>query len=417
MCPASVAMSRMLGYQSSGDAIEGTLAHELAASLLMTPAMRRARLDCGPQAGDLPRIPDEIRAELKAKGFDAEGVEADIQCYVSYVSALPCYEVEKTLDLSRSVADSGAIGTADAISDSGDALVIADLKMGRNPVDPCENKQLTLYAHAVIRADMDRGIYRSDDHPIRLVIIQPRLSGRPNIYETTVGHVRTEVQSWFHAGSRAVQLVEHPEEMAGNDFQAGSWCRYCGAAGFCDTLAKTCLRPVKESVDVTRMDTKALSEAWKMLPMVEAWCKAVSAEVFDRLKSGVGVPGLHLGTGKRGARRWTDPSAAEKWARETFGDKAFGAPELLSVAQLEKACMKEATDEQKEAFAGLVFQPEGSLKVLEGDAEDAPSVCAFPDMTGAIGEPAAVKPEAEAGLTEEEKTETEKKPRKRAKKG
>lgn len=419
-CPASVSLCMQLGDTAGRDADEGTLAHELAAALLMSPAQRCARLDSEVRPGQLPRMPDAIRADLTARGFDADAVEADVGIYVGFCSSLPGLEVERPLHL-RDGMDSGyAGGTADAVADLDDGLWVADLKMGRRPVSAVGNRQLILYADAVLAEDAEKGLERPASHPVHLCIVQPRLRGSVETWQTTAAEVRQLAAEFYGRGRRAFELVRRPELVQASDFTPGAHCLYCAASGFCRALKNSALAisTVGEADGrVDRLDSAELARAWRALPMVEAWVKAVSSEVLSRLSAGVSLPGLHLEPGRPGNRRWADAEKAEAWASATFGEAAFDRS-LKSVAQLEKACVKGAPPEVQDAFAALIVRPPGAMRVAEGDppadAAPPPSACdgVFPDLSAPAAVPAR---DAEKSTAEDEKPKTEKASKRRQK--
>lgn len=419
-CPASVSLCAQLGDTAGRDADEGTLAHELAAALLMSPAQRCARLDSDVRPGQLPRMPDDIRADLTARGFDADAVEADVGLYVGFCRSLPGIEVERPLRLRDGMGAGYTGGTADAVADLDDGLWVLDLKMGRRPVAARENRQLILYADAVLAEDAERGLVRPDAHPVHICIVQPRLRGSVETWQATAGEVRALAREFYAAGRRAFELVCRPELVQADDFEPGGHCLYCAAAGFCRALKNASLALASPDEDepegrVDRLDGAELARAWKALPMVEAWTKAVSAVVFARLSSGIRLPGLHLEPGKPGNRRWADAEKAEAWAAETFGEAAYDRS-FKSVAQLEKACVKGASPEVQEAFAALIVRPPGALRVAEGDptTDAAPSTCdgVFHDLFAQVAAPAQ---DAEIPAAKDEKPKSEKAPRQRRK--
>lgn len=397
-CPASVVLSRLLESESSRDAEEGTLAHELAASLLMSPVARRRCVDSG---GKIPRLPDAIRADLAARGFDAEGVEADVMQYVDFVATLPQIQIEQPIKLGDVLDEPGCFGTADAVSDTSAGLWVCDLKMGRRPVAAKDNPQLTLYAAGILAASMAKTkAKRPQSLPVHLVIVQPRL-GVLDAWETTARDVMRSAAALAKAGARALELAGGAE-MLPADFAAGDHCRFCPAAATCRTLASVATSALPANGDAMsaaiRLNSAELVQAWQRLPMIKAWADAVARETLSRLSSGVHLPGLYLGRGKAGARCWSDAEAAEKWAVEKFGDAAYEPRALKSPTQLEKL-LKGASAEEKKAFADMVLRPEGSPKVLEGTppADAVSEAVSFPDVSAEVGTAAPAQTETTGG--------------------
>lgn len=62
----------------------------------------------------------------------------------------------------------------------------------------------------------------------------------------------------------------------------------------------------------------ALDAAMRAVPLMEAWCKSVRAEVERRLLAGDDVPGFGLELGRQGNREWKDEAAVEELLRKTW---------------------------------------------------------------------------------------------------
>ena len=295
----------------------------------------------------------------------------------------------------------GAMGTADCICDTGDALWIVDLKMGRRPGRAAGNRQLMIYADAVLsRDEIQRRIPRADSYEVHLCIVQPRLRGEVDGWTTSAKVVREAVSGFYERGARSLYLVEHPEAITSHDFAAGDHCHYCPCAGACRTLKEATVS-LCGAGDETRAD-------------------GIAAEVARRLRDGVRVPGLHLEAGKPGNRRWIDEAEAEKWAAIAIGEDAFERS-LKSVAQLEKTpAFKTAPDEVKQGFAERIMRPPGAMRVAEGDppedaepAEPQPSVDAlFTDVSVAAAATESPPAKADDDAAKTEVTEKPKRVRK-----
>ena len=65
-------------------------------------------------------------------------------------------------------------------------------------------------------------------------------------------------------------------------------------------------------------DAPWLAACLGKVDLIEDWCKAVRAEVENRLASGQEVPGYKLVAGKRGNRAWGDPVAVEDLLKNRF---------------------------------------------------------------------------------------------------
>ena len=296
-CPASVWMQQGLPDEDSAFAAEGTAAHE-AAALALT---------CG-----LPVQP--------TGALDADACAA-IQNYVDYVEAFShghTLRIEHPLDISSVTGERGAQGTADALITTDDELIVMDLKFGRGVLVSAErNEQLSIYALAALFELPFHTLRRIKS--VRLVIVQPRL-----------GHVSewvctpAELEAWsaqVHTQARRVFEILKADQPQESDFgPTQSACRFCRAKATCPALA----RKVQDAVgadfeDLTGQDAagaqaalqnltpatpQQLARAMAATDLIEAWCKAVRAEIERLLLAGVPVPGYKLVQGRKGARAW-----------------------------------------------------------------------------------------------------------------
>lgn len=296
-CPASVWMQQGLPDEGSAFAAEGTAAHE-AAALALT---------CG-----LPVQP--------TGALDVDACAA-IQNYVDYVEAFShghTLRIEHPLDISLVTGERGAQGTADALITTDDELIVMDLKFGRGvQVSAERNEQLSIYALAALFELPFHTLRRIKS--VRLVIVQPRL-----------GHVSewvctpAELEAWsaqVHTQARRVFEILKADQPQESDFgPAQSACRFCRAKATCPALA----RKVQDAVgadfeDLTGQDAadaqaalqnltpatpQQLARAMAATDLIEAWCKAVRAEIERLLLAGVPVPGYKLVQGRKGARAW-----------------------------------------------------------------------------------------------------------------
>lgn len=194
-CPISVTGPES---QSGEAAAEGTLGHTLAED-----ALRNHK--AYPVAG----------TQFTVEGYTFEisdGFINDVNAYVQHVLNTPwvgAYTPEGRVNYSRSLAApyNMAFGTADCWGFSQDAagrcLEVKDLKMGRVPVNPERNSQMTLYAAGVLDG-MYPHLVLPRDHLVRFTIFQPRLSHRPFQWVTTVGWIEDAVQAMRPAAAGAL---------------------------------------------------------------------------------------------------------------------------------------------------------------------------------------------------------------------
>ncbi len=187
---------------------------------------------------------------------------------------------------------------------NGDAI-LADLKYGRGVVvDVEDNLQQKVYALG-LALQRPKSIKRVISY-----IVQPRayhVDGpiRRAVYDAD--YLRGEFADWLR--QRALD-TEQPDALV----FAGSHCRWCDAASICPVKFEQVQKAAAEefgAVTTAMVPTEkaevdfpaALSQAYEILPQVEAWCKNVRATALTFLSDGRDIPGYKLAAG-RGTRTW-----------------------------------------------------------------------------------------------------------------
>lgn len=313
-CPGSLSLEEKIPNTSSKYADEGTAAHELAALALT--------------------------GKLKDAGEKAENGIAytkDMYTYVQdYVRVVGDYAklgtllVEQRVDFSETIGVPESFGTSDGIVLTNDdrELILIDLKYGMGvKVDAEENEQLMIYALGVLET-FGMVLDFSKLERVRLVIHQPRLHHLSE-WDLTIGDLR--------------KFGEHVKLNAGNAVFAANasskgdvfldavylnpgekQCRFCRAKATCPALAQEIQEDIEASFEtmfenldeVTEKlpedEAKSLSVKMLAVPKIEAWCKAVRAEIEKRLLEGKPIPEYKLVQGKRGARKWINEEVVEK---------------------------------------------------------------------------------------------------------
>ena len=345
-CPGSVRLSEGIPNRTSVYAEEGTLAHELAAAIL-------------------------LRSEWP-KGVTAEMLE-HVQVYVDAVNATasecgPIYSrmIEHRFDLSAIYP--GLFGTADAViyNPREKKLTVIDLKYGVGiPVEVERNSQLMYYAI---------GALLSTGHPaslVEMVIVQPRCF-----------HADGPVRKWAIPAIELLDFAADLKEAAEKTkdpnapLVPGDHCHFCPAKGICPKLQETALEAAQnEFSNALPYDPGKLAHYLTILPAIEAWTKGVREFAYREALHGRCPPGFKL-VQKRAMRRWKD----EQFTHETL--KALGwKPEqiedrkLKSPAQLEKLV-------GKDHVANLVVSESSGLTLApEDDKRPAAKVDAAAEFT------------------------------------
>ena len=342
-CPGSVKLCDGLPDEGSAYAEEGTLAHELAATLLQ-------KWDETIAVGD----------------YDGDMVE-NVVTYTNAVMAMAGGHpvmIEQRVDFSEDIGQPDCFGTADCIVLAGDEIQIHDLKYGMGvKVDAEWNPQLMLYALGALRQ------YEmiSEFKQARLVIHQVRLEHMSE-WVVSVEDLREFAKAARAAADEA--LSDKPF------FQPGEkQCRFCKAKAFCPALAEKVADTIGQdfenldaealAADPAKMGLNYLAHCMASVSLIEDWCKGIRARVERELLDGNQVDGYKLVQGRKGARKWSSEEEAEALLRKM----------KLKVEEIYDLKVISPTTAEKLAKAGtigprqwpqlqqLITQSEGSISV------------------------------------------------------
>jgi hypothetical protein len=278
-CPGSVALATLCPKsESSAAADEGTLAHHVAASWLMT--------------GSVPSGTDKKMADF-------------LRPYVKGVwSKLPRIVTKAIWVVEGSVAapsiHKDVHGTADCIiwDDHEKTLHVFDLKYGKYPVDVVGNQQLMGYAMCALETWPEL-----KPKKIILYIHQPRLSQEFQGWETDpldIDVFREDVIETVAEVERQKKILKKTKDPKKLTLNAGDHCHWCPARLMCHERMDAAKR---EGIDVLMPVPKKLGKdagklvrfALKALPMAQAVIKAAK----EHLLKGGRIDGVRLIQGKR----------------------------------------------------------------------------------------------------------------------
>lgn len=333
-CVGSLALSKGIVETSSKYADEGTAAHEVAQMCL------EQGQDASAFAGRVITVSRGAQRTETKWEVTEEMVEA-VQRYVDIVRNLGGeLLVEQRVDFTRWLFDPGtkfrfvdartgeegeaepeAFGTSDAIVILGNELVVCDLKYGKGVrVEAEDNEQLMLYALGSLDV---ADLIGAEIETVRLMIVQPRI---PHVAEHVVTVEELE-QFALRARIAARHAIHQYNGGAEPKLTPGEkQCRFCKAKATCPAFAREVVEAVSGSAvtaddfadltvaakpELAVLDNATLAAKMSKVDMIEDWCKAVRAETERRLIQGDDVPGYKLVAGKKGARAWSDPTAAE----------------------------------------------------------------------------------------------------------
>lgn len=303
-CPGSVRLCADKENKSSPYAAEGTLAHEIAADILLG----------GTQAGVDPEMLEAIMVYVDA-------VRSHAGCKLF---------VEHRFNLSMVHPD--CFGTADAVvwNEKDRILYVYDYKHGAGiAVEVENNKQLQYYA---LGALLTLG-YRPKH--VEMVVVQPRCP-HP---DGPIRRWRIPVIDLLDFEADLLSAAEDTED-PNAPLVSGDHCRFCPASATCPELRSQALVTVEQVFGtLLPYEPTDLSEALNKVDMIEGWCKSLRSFAYNELMSGRAIPGWKL-VDKRATRKWADDekitirSLAKR--SKLNPDLFFTEPNLISPAQAEK---------------------------------------------------------------------------------
>jgi hypothetical protein len=206
-------------------------------------------------------------------------------------------------------------GTADLVAviprtDGSFMLLVGDLKTGRHAVDAKENKQLMLYALAIL-AKLQR-LYNIT--LVRLAIFQPYCGG-PSEWDITPEGL--DIFRKF-ASKRAIEALDvyygGKKNLKASHFKpSADACQWCRFNEKCNARTKAAIQTGGTTAtdadlgdDNHEMTPEELKAAYEKLPELRQHIATIEKAMHAALLSGVAVPGYKLVTGNEGNRKWSD---------------------------------------------------------------------------------------------------------------
>lgn len=242
--------------------------------------------------------------------------------------------IEKTINLDQlwdGNPPERIFGTADAIIEWGETLVVGDYKHGAGViVNVRDNPQLLAYA---LGALYEVGTDRFKD--VQITVIQPRRSSGNAISSDTLSVV--DLLMWGD-----MVLKPGVEAMLGPSPQlvVGDWCRFCPARVSCPAIKKVALDTAKVEFGdippvVMDLSDTELGSILNKAEIIRSWLDSCRTEASARLDRGTFVPGWKL-VDKRAQRKWSDDGLVCKKLADLDQDAAdFMEVKLKSPTQIE----------------------------------------------------------------------------------
>lgn len=344
VCPGSVQLSQGIPDSKNIYSTEGTDLHEVAALCL----------EEGRAAKDLIGLSMLSGALMTEEQADA--VQAYVDAVYTYRGAIHgLLLVEQKVPLTWLTGEAEAEGTADCVifgqEGNEEEVVVIDAKFGRGVAVEVEgNRQIQMYALGVIQQNDFWDLVKR----VRLVIVQPRVS-TPKEWVVSLEELKAFSRDVRDAAARVATDADLlvPSEKG---------CRFCRAQALCPALRDSAESAMLDGfIDeppggvATQSDGRVVTDNTKLgelmdrLSMIEAWMKAIRAEVERRLLCGNKIPGWKLVQGKKGNRKWEEEAIVEKVLKQKLhlkNDDMYVSA-LMSPSQIQKVLKHRPGDWKK----------------------------------------------------------------------
>lgn len=349
MCTPSARLEAMFPDEQSPYAAEGTIAHDLAESILRhkledkkAPKLDDYSTEMVEAVNRYVDICEEKVNEARARSSDAEAL------------------IEARLDFSRWVPE--GFGTGDMVIVADGVLEVIDLKYGKGvPVSAVENTQMRFYALGAY--DVNEFLY--DIKTVRMTIVQPRLDS-----VSTDEMALEELLDWGEEIKPIAQRAFNGE----GECTPCDYCNFCKARHTCRALSNTCLDTFyKNGGKLNQLLTDSeVSDILAMKDLITKWIKGVYDFAYEKALSGEKQwPGYKLVEGTS-RRTITNPEAAAKTLLDNGykEEDIFKPRELEGITNLQKVLGKKGIAEYLEAY---IDKPEGK-PTLVPDSDKRPAI-------------------------------------------
>lgn len=385
-CPGSIALIGDDSSTTNQAAMLGTAAHKLIEIMIINDH-HEAREYAG--ATFLVKADGDEETEYYAPGVAALSPDTPRPGWFMFMADEKMVEgVQQTIDevdrlrlemcegteifsevyLDGSWLDSRLGGTIDVrlVEPFGRAKIV-DHKNGFILVEAKDNDQLKQYAVFVMHE-------HPDCEEVEVIISQPNSPHAEGLIRSETFTI-DELKLYEIRMKEAADATSKPNAL----LRAGDWCLWCPAKTRCKAHDAMLLE--EANVDFaddeppamlpTPVSTKELAHKAKWLPVIEAFCNNIKADIQRELENGNivgenGEPEWKLVRG-RAKRRIIDPTETVRKLTEEVGleeGELYVAPKLKTPAQLEKLGVgKEQRKAVKNAISELAFMPPGALTI------------------------------------------------------
>jgi hypothetical protein len=357
LCPGSVALSNGMKDEQSEYATAGSRQHRMAQIFL--------------EVSETNVVPNDELRELQRElsSSEIESVRNYIAWALSIKQPGDVVLIEQKITYENALGYPGLGGTLDfgLIRADGKSILIADRKFpwGKPVYAEGEEEEtgmlghppMMIYALGVLETFDGVMLDASAIERIDFAIYQEQagLSGAVNTWNCTPEYLR----SFKSMAILGIRRAETAEVCLGSKRGRDDWikrflfpgkkqCEYCKAKVMCPALEKASLNAIAgTTVDASKalvpqtedwelrlveLTNEALEERYEMIPLVNAWIKAVKWQMFFRMNDeGAKMSRHKLVNGKKGNRKWTDEQAVQSIVGEAGMEKS-----LVSPTELEK---------------------------------------------------------------------------------
>lgn len=355
-CTPSALLEDKEAQTSSIYADEGTLAHELAETLLNSHfkiidgketlsklmAIRSSRLYSSDMGVYIEKFVNFVLEELnesKVKTVDAIII------------------IEKKVSFEHLIKN--GFGTCDVIIIADGVMKVIDLKYGQGvKVSAKENPQLMLYGSGAY----EEFSFIYDIHTIQLIIAQPRLDNW-STYDISANDLIT----W---GQKVVKPKAELATKGEGIQQAGEWCKFCKVKARCATLASQALKVAKHEFKDPHLLTDAqLLDVYKQIDLIGNWIKAVGDHVYAEALNGKVWPGYKLVEGRSNRIYKDETEVTNTLINEGFNEKEICNIKLKGITDITKLLGKSKFSILVEPF--LIKPPGKPVLVSNEDKREA----------------------------------------------
>jgi hypothetical protein len=343
---------------------------------------------------NLPPEPDEkaVTGEITAEMAEAA------QIVVDWAIAQPGEKFyEQDLPIGHVTGEDDATGRTDCVIVDGDTLTVADWKFGYGEVSAEKNPQLALYALGALEVF---GVIESFEK-FRFVIMHPAVSKEPSVWDCTAKQLETFRQRAAQGAEWARACLDQGIDEA-EDLQPGDdQCKWCRAKAICPALASVPQEVVnvdftdlsaeqkiaEATKDVALLPAATLARFYEIVPLIEQWNDAINAAMHVSVASG-DQPNYKLVAGKKGNRKWKDPTEAEALMKKMrLKVEEMYDLSLISPTSAEKLAPKYDKDgkpvpDQGETLIGVRQWPKLKELIVQGDGK--PTIAKATDKRPAL---------------------------------